>query len=137
MPQIADTGFLVAYWNKADTHHNWARNLVLHAPLLTCVPVLTEAAYLVRTPEPLLQMLVDGDLVADFDVTLHAAVLQRWLKKFADLDPGLADACIVKLAELTPRAEILTTDRRDFSVYRTLAGKSLRCVFPAFPDRRG
>ena len=75
-------------------------------------------------------MLVDGDLAVDFDVADNARRLLRWLKKFSDLDPGLADACIVGLAELTPRAEILTTDRRDFSVYRTLAGKPLQCVFP-------
>jgi hypothetical protein len=42
----------------------------------------------------------------------------------------LADACIVRMAEITPRAEILTTDRRDFSAYRTLTGKPLRCHFP-------
>jgi predicted nucleic acid-binding protein len=91
---------------------------------------LTEAAYLLGTPEPLLQMLVDGDLMADFDAEAHAADLLRWVEKFADLDPGFADACVVKLGELHPRAEILTTDRRDFSAYRTLAGKPLRCVFP-------
>jgi hypothetical protein len=130
MTQIADTGFLVAYWNKADLHHRWARNLVLRAPLLTCAPVLTEAAYLIGNPEPLLQMLVDGDLSVDFDVAGNAERLLRWLKQYSDIDPGLADACVVCLGELTPRAEILTTDRRDFTFYRTLAGKPLRCVFP-------
>jgi predicted nucleic acid-binding protein len=122
MPQIADTGFLVAYWNKADVHHQWARGLAVSAPLLTCEAVLTEAAYLLGKPEPLLQMLVDGDMEADFDTAHHAPELLRWLEKFADLDPGLADACVVRLAELHPRAEVLTTDRRDFAAYRTLAG---------------
>ena len=89
-----------------------------------------ETAYLLGTPEPLLQMLVDGDLTADFHAETHAADLLRWLEKFADLDPGFADACVVKLGELHPRAEILTTDRRDFTPYRILAGKPLRCVFP-------
>ena len=130
MPHIADTGFLVAYWSKADEHHRWARGLALSAPLQTCEAVLMEAAYLLGTPEPLLQMLVDGDLTAEFRAETHAADLLRWLKKFADLDPGFADACVVKLGELHPRAEILTTDRRDFTVYRTLAGKPLRSAFP-------
>ena len=71
-----------------------------------------------------------SNLRADFDVDAHAADLLRWLEKYADVDPGLADACVVKLAELHPRAEVLTTDRRDFAIYRTLAGKPLRCVFP-------
>ena len=130
MPQIADTGFLVAYWSRADAHHAWARGLSVTAPLLTCEAVLTEAAYLLGRPEPLLQMLVDGDLALSFDATGNAAELLRWLEKFADLDPGLADACVVRLAELNPRAEVLTTDRRDFTPYRTLSGRPIRCVFP-------
>jgi predicted nucleic acid-binding protein len=131
MPDIADTGFLVAYWSKADAHHRWARRLKITAPLRTCDAVVTEAAYLLGTPEPLLQMLVDGDSTLDLDTAAHAADLLRWVRKFADLDPGFADACVVKLGELFPRADILTTDRRDFIAYRTLAGKPLRCVFPS------
>ena len=104
MPQIADTGFLVAFWNKADARHEWARGLAVQAPLSTCEAVLTEAVYLLSRPEPLLQMLVDGDLVANFDTTFHAPDLLRWLQKYADLDPGFADACVVRMAELAPRA---------------------------------
>jgi uncharacterized protein len=130
MPQIADAGFLVAFWSKNDLHHRWARSLVVRPPLLTCAPVLTEGAYLLGQPDPLLQMLVDGDMTSEFDLDAYAPELLRWLQKYADLDPGLADACVVRLAEITPRAEVLTTDRRDFNAYRTLSGKPLRCVFP-------
>ena len=130
MRQIADTGFLVAYWNKADVHHRWARRLTVNAPLRSCEAVLTETAYLLGTPVPILQMLADGDLTTDFQAEKDATDLILWLEKFADLDPGFTDACVVKLGELNPREEILTTDRRDFSAYRTLGGKPLRCVFP-------
>ena len=130
MPQIADSGFLVAYWSERDNHHGWARGIPQEAPWLTCAPVLTEAAYMIGNPEPLLQMIVDGEMRADFDVGLNARYLLLWLKKYADLEPGLADASVVTLAHLTPRAKILTTDRRHFSAYRTLAGKPLDCVFP-------
>ena len=85
---------------------------------------------MIGNPEPLLQMIVDGDLRADFDVGLNARYLLLWLKKYADLDPGLADACVVALTDQTPHSEVLTTDRRDFSAYRTLAGKPLNCIFP-------
>jgi predicted nucleic acid-binding protein len=87
MPQVADTGFLVAYWNKRDAHHRWARGLSVTAPLRTCEAVVTETAYLLGTPEPVLQMLVDGDLTVDFQAETHATDLLRWLEKFADLDP--------------------------------------------------
>ncbi len=89
-----------------------------------------EAAYLLGTEEPLLQMLVDGDITSFLDLDAHAAALLDWLRKYSDMDPGLADACIVRMAEVTPRAEILTTGRRDFSTYRSLTGKPLRCLFP-------
>jgi predicted nucleic acid-binding protein len=130
MQHIADTGFLVAYWSRHDQHHTWARGLALRPPLITCAPVLTEAAYLLGKEEPLLQMLEDGDMVSTFDLDTHASRLMQWPSKYADADPGLTDACVVRLAELHPRAEILTTDRRDFTIYRTLAGKPLKCVFP-------
>ena len=130
MQHIADTGFLVAYWSKNDEHHVWTRSLVLQPPLMTCAPVLTEAAYLLGREEPQLQMLADGDMASTFDLDANASRLLQWLRKYADADPGLTDACVVRLAEMNPRAEILTTDRRDFSMYRTLAGKPLKCVFP-------
>ena len=76
-------------------------------------------------------MIVDGDLDVNFNVDTHATHLIRWLEKYDDVDPGLADACVVRPAEITPRAEVLTTDRRDFSVYRTLSGKTIRCIFPS------
>ena len=130
MPQIADTGCLVAFWNRADAHHRWARGTSVAAPLRTCEAVLTEAAYLLGRPGPLLRMLVEGDLTLDFDAARHAPDLLRWLDKHADLAPGYADACVVRLAELFPRFEVLTTDQRDFSVYRTLSGRAIRRRFP-------
>jgi predicted nucleic acid-binding protein len=130
MPQIADSGFLVAYFDEDDVHNGWARALTLRLPLLTCAPVLTETSHLIGTAEPLLNMLLEGDLRVEFDITLHARYLLLWLRKFSDLKPDFADACIVTLADFTPRSEILTTDRRDFSAYRTLAGKPLNCIFP-------
>ena len=130
MPQIADAGFLVAYWMKGDSHYQWARSLDTEVPMLTCAPALTEAAHLMRTADPLLQMILDGDLIADFDIAHHAEYLQLWLRKFADLRPDFTDACIVAMADLTLRSEVLTVDRRDFSAYRTLAGEPLNCIFP-------
>jgi predicted nucleic acid-binding protein len=130
MPKIADAGFLIAYLSERDAYHAWARGVAQEAPLLTCGPVLTETAYMIRAPERVLQMIVDGDLSEDFDVGLHAKYLLLWLQKYADLDPGLADACVVALADQTPDSEVLTADRRHFSAYRILAGKPLNCIFP-------
>ena len=47
MKGIADTGFLVAFANRRDRHHDWAVNLArdVSTPLLTCEAVLAEAAF--------------------------------------------------------------------------------------------
>ena len=130
MVQIADTGFLVAFWNRADTHHRWARELVLETPLRSCEAVLTEAAYLLGRPEPLLRMIVNGDLTVNFHADLRAPEILQWLGKYADYNPGFADACVVQMSTFLPKAEVLTTDRRDFTIYRTLAGQVIPCRFP-------
>lgn len=130
MSAIADTGYLVAYWSDDDEHHDWARSLDIRAPLITCEAVVTEAAYITEAPELFVKMIADGDLVVDFAITEHSRDILRWLIKYDDLDPGYADACVVKLWELNPRAEVLTTDERDFRIYRTLSGKPIRCRFP-------
>lgn len=50
MQAIADTGWLVAFWNARDVHHAWARGLDITAPPLVCEAVLSEAAWHTRSP---------------------------------------------------------------------------------------
>lgn len=130
MQPIADTGWLVAFWNARDVHHAWARGLEITAPPMVCEAVLSEAAWLLGTPEPLLTMLKEGDLQTAFSAETEAGALLKWLSKYEDLDPGFADACVVRMAELNSKRPVLTVDRRDFSIYRTLSGKVIQCLFP-------
>jgi hypothetical protein len=55
---IADTGFLVAFGNRRDSHHEWAYGLARRVvePLLTCEAVLAETVL----------HLGDASLVVDF-----------------------------------------------------------------------
>jgi len=46
--------------------------------------------------------------------------------KYTDLPMDLADASLVWLAEHLGVLDIITLDRRDFGIYRTARGKSLR-----------
>jgi predicted nucleic acid-binding protein len=92
--------------------------------------VMLSCPRLLGTPVPLLAMLRDGDLQTAFSTEEETAALLRWLAKYEDLDPGLADACVVRMGELNPKRPVLTVDRRDFSIYRTLSGKAVQCVFP-------
>jgi hypothetical protein len=54
MQAVVDNGPLVALFDRSERHHVWAATQVERpdAPLLVCVPVLTEAIYLLaRCPE--------------------------------------------------------------------------------------
>ncbi len=57
MKGIADTGFIVAFGNRGDHHHEWALNIakILTEPLLTCEAVLVGDT---RTANPILLIFV-------------------------------------------------------------------------------
>jgi hypothetical protein len=57
-------------------------------------------------------------------VTAARAVIER----YADLQIGLADASIVVLAARHQARDVLTLDRRHFSVIRRLNGRPFRLV---------
>jgi predicted nucleic acid-binding protein len=119
---ICDTGPLVAYLNRNDPHHRWALALMKQVPppLLTCEAVLTEAAYFLREDgaavDPLFQLLGRGALRLAFDLSAHWPRVRTLMARYARMD--LADASVVVMSELYARSQVLTIDRRDFSVYR-------------------
>ena len=62
MKAIADTGFLVAFGNRKDHHHEWALGIAerVTEPLLTCEAVLAETAFHLGSSALVLAMLHDG-----------------------------------------------------------------------------
>jgi uncharacterized protein len=119
---ICDTGPIVGYLNRNDPYHAWAVALMKQVPppMLTCEAVLTEAAYFLREDrvdvEPLFQLLERGALDLRFDLAAHWPRVRWLMKRYERMD--LADASVVVMSELHPRCQILTIDRKDFSVYR-------------------
>jgi len=117
---IADTGFLVAFANGGDEYHDWAvtvaRNLT--EPLLTCEPVLAEAAFHLQSVSVVLAMLREGLVALAFDVQKHLPQLEALATRYADRRPDLADLCLVRLSELYPKHSVITVDREDFRAYR-------------------
>ena len=120
MRGIADTGFVVALINVKDRHHRWAAELVhdFEKPLLTCEAVLTEAAYLLRAVGPVIGLLSNGLIEVHFDLGQNYQAVEQLASTYADQTPDLCDLCVVRMSELFPRYLVLTTDRRDFTVYR-------------------
>ncbi len=123
MPAIVDTGPLVAFFDRAEQHHRWVAERVeqLEAPLLVCEPVLAEAMYLLarysRAQDALFELLQNGALNIAFRIEEHVGALRKLLQKYRDTPMSLADACVVRMAEIHERHAVLTLDS-DFSVYR-------------------
>jgi hypothetical protein len=77
---LLDTGPLVAYLNRADSHHDWAVECwrALTDAFWTCEAVLSEATFLLQsngaTAEPVLRLLERGLVRLNFAVADHRAV---------------------------------------------------------------
>lgn len=121
---IADTGPLVALFNARDDHHRWAiaRFRELRPPLRTCESVVAEALHLLRrVPESrskLFALIARGILRIDFVLQSEHERVDRLMSKYVDVPMDLADACLVRLTELSSGGTRVWTVDRDFTVYR-------------------
>ena len=120
---IVATGPLVALLNRKDNSHAWVVQQLqdIQPPMVTCESVLAEATYLTRqTPSArvaLIEMVGESFLTIGMAVADHHSALLAMVRRYANVPMSLADACLVRLAELFPQSPVLTLDS-DFSVYR-------------------
>ena len=132
---LADTGPLVAYFDRDSEFHEWVRDRFreLTDPLISCQPVLTEALFVLKRggldPNLILALVERGELICDFDVHSEIAAIQRLLRKYSDLPATLADVCLVRMSEINPECCVLTLDR-DFLVYRRNGRQSIPLLAP-------
>lgn len=132
---IVDTGPLVALLSKRDRYHRWALQTFagVNPPALTCEAVLAEAWYLLsgtaRGQTALLDLIAAGTLAVEFALMSELAAVRRLVARYRDRPMSLADACLVRLAELFDEAEVITLDR-DFSIYRKHGRQTIPLVSP-------
>ena len=121
---LLDTGPLVALLARDDAWHEQCVEQLhsLPSPLLTSWPVLAEANWLLRSrPLAVQQMLywVHSGIIRLLPIGEEATIwIMSFLRKYQKLQPQLADACLVYLAEQEDIDTVFTLDRRDFSAYR-------------------
>jgi uncharacterized protein len=117
---IADTGFLVAFANRNDQHHVWAVEVAsrIDRALLACDAVLAETAFHLDNVSLVLAMVQEGLVRPALPVSEHLARLAEFAQRYKDRKPDLADLCVIRLSELNPSLPVITTDVRDFRVYR-------------------
>ena len=135
MNAIADTGFIVAFGNRTDAHHDWAISLArdIGEPLLTCEAVLAEAAFHLKSSAYVLSLVRDEMLQLAFDGSANLDQLADLARRYHSRSPDFADLCIIRMSELYPRHSVITVDG-DFHVYRRNKRESIPLVFP--PNHR-
>jgi uncharacterized protein len=131
---LIDTGPLVAIFKADDPYHQtcMASLAEMSQPLYTCWPVVTEAAWLMRSSPRAVQRLLgsaNGDLLELLPLTgAEATMLVPIMKRYESIRAQLADVALVYLAERESIETIFTLDRRDFSIYRTSRKRAFRIL---------
>lgn len=132
MKGIADTGFIVAFGDRNDVHHQWALDVAngITEPLLTCEAVLAESAFHLRSTSYVLGLVQDDMLRVAFDINQNMAKLAELAERFRDRHPDLADLCLIRMSELHPRHSVITIDQGDFRVYRRNKREAIPLLCP-------
>ena len=126
---LVDTGPIVAYLHRGDAWHEAATRFFRRwrGELLTTWPVVTEAAYLSESTKARMAIVqwLQRNLRATPQDAEDCAAIERYLRKYSDQNPDLADLSLLALAERTGIRDIITVDTADFLVYRLKNGRAL------------
>jgi uncharacterized protein len=131
---LVDAGPLIGWFNASDQWHGWAIETLssVRGPLHTSETVLGEACWhLGGNTQPvhaLLGLVRSGaiQLLHPWPELLERT--QELMMKYGCMD--LADASLVVLSEIHRNAKIITTDRRDFTIYRRFGRHPLPVILP-------
>jgi predicted nucleic acid-binding protein len=131
---LLDTGPLVALLGLKDSRHQLCVDTFakLPPPLLTCWPVLTEAAWLLRKQHRPIDRLAEAQTAGMFDLlplgsdslTAIAVIMRR----YEDSGIQFADAALAHLADRENITTVFTLDRRDFSIIRLKRNRTLKLL---------
>ena len=125
---VVDTGPLVALFDPKDQMHDDCDNRfrAFRTPLVTTLPVLTEAFYMLspesRGSDQLRQFIANGAMSAHYSSDAEVARMFELMETYRDRPMDLADASIISAAETLGTRKVFTLDRRDFDAYRVKRG---------------
>ena len=121
---LLDTGALVSLLDRSQTRHiefvrffeKWRGEVV------SSEAVLTEATHILSRvsggPEACCEFFLEGGAVLVPSTPGSLRRCRELIRGYRDLPMDFADATLVVLAEELNTATVLTTDRRDFGIYR-------------------
>jgi uncharacterized protein len=131
---LLDTGPLVALLARSDSRHQICVETFakLAPPLLTCWPVITEAAWLLRKQVRPIDRLADAHTAGMFVLLPldgeSLAAIAAIMRHYEDSGIQFADAALAHLAERENIRTVFTTDRRDFSIIRLKRNRPLKLL---------
>jgi predicted nucleic acid-binding protein len=121
---LLDTGPLVALLSKDDAEHARAERLFAEClpPFRCCEAVVAEACHLMRRvhaagPAEVIALGRKGVYRISMSLEESWTNVEAILRKYANRPISLADACLIRCAEIGQEARILTFDS-DFAEYR-------------------
>lgn len=120
---LLDTGPLVALLSKNDANHDRARRMFAECapPFRCCDAVVAEACFLMRKvhatgPADVVALGARGVYRIAMSAEEHWTALEALFKKYSGRPISLADACLIRCAEIHHEPRIATFDT-DFAVY--------------------
>jgi uncharacterized protein len=134
MKALLDTGPWVALLDRSETKHldcmKWFKTYT--GSLYSTEAVLTEVLYLlnfsIKAQVAALDFVSKAAVELVPSSTESLIVCQNLMKKYADLPMDFADATLVSLAQETGIIDVITLDKKDFSIYRV--GKEIFRISP-------
>jgi predicted nucleic acid-binding protein len=131
---LVDTGPLVALFDPQDAQHERCVEALreIREPIMTTVPVLTEAFHMLGPAS------IGADRLRDF---IEGGGMSVWfferssltrafelMESYSDHAMDLADASLVSAAEALNAKRVFTIDRSDFQAYRVRRGHRYHAI---------
>lgn len=136
-PVLVDTGVIVALLDRSERQHARCVEVMqgLDRPLVTCEAVIAESCYLLRglpgAADTILENIERGVFQIPFQLAHATAAVRNILRKYRDLAPDFADACLIQLADELDTGDILTLDG-DFDSYRWRRNRPFHLLVPLY-----
>lgn len=132
---LVDTGPLVAAFDAKDARHGWAVEELRRCSsrIATVWPVITEASFILSRRQPRSHALLDMLQKRGIDIVVQTrhdfTAMAELTSQYEDLPMDLADAALVRAYHARAYDAVMTTDIRDFSIYR-IDGRPLNLITP-------
>jgi hypothetical protein len=101
--------------------------------MLTCEAVLSEACFLLGPDQGAIISLLERKVLhLRFRLADHIKLVEWLLRKYSDVPMSLADACLVRMAELYDGSALFSIDT-DFTIYRKHKRQVIPTILPPLP----